>query len=93
MFTMFLSCRSVSAQLNESEDSQGSALTRAGIRLHLTFCRHCTRYLVQMTALRAALRAARTSQVPDDTKGLLCAQFRAWHAGVGKSPSVKPHGR
>jgi hypothetical protein len=90
---MFLSCRSVSSQLNEGEHTDGSKLTRVGLRLHLTFCANCTRYLVQMTALRAALGAARTSEVPADSKGRLCAQFRAWHAGVGKPVAVRPRGR
>ena len=83
---MFLSCRSVAAQLTDGEHT-GTSLTRVGIRLHLTFCRDCTRYLVQMTAVQAALAALRTDDVAAETKIRLGQQFRAWHADLGKRGS------
>ena len=84
---MFLSCRSVAAQLTDGEHNRGTSPTRVGIRLHLTFCRDCTRYLVQMTAVQAALAALRTDDVAADTKVRLGQQFRAWHADLGKPGS------
>jgi hypothetical protein len=81
---MFLSCRSVSAQLTDGKHAHGPPLTRVGIRLHLTFCKDCTRYLVQMRAVRAALGALRTAEVAAETKARLGEQFRTWHAGLGK---------
>ena len=84
---MFLSCRSVAAQLTDGEHTHGPPLTRVGIRLHLSFCKDCARYLVQMTAVKAALSALRTGEVAAETKLRLGEQFRAWHAGLGKRGS------
>jgi hypothetical protein len=80
---MYFSCRSVAAQLTDGEHLH-SRLTRVGLRLHLTFCGDCTRYLAQMKAVRAALAALRTSGVESETKARLGQQFRQWHAGQGK---------
>jgi hypothetical protein len=81
---MFLSCRSVSSQLTDGEHSHGPALTRLGIRLHLGFCKDCTRYLVQLRAVGAALGSLATGEVRDETKARLAAQYRAWQASLGK---------
>lgn len=81
---MFLSCRSVAAQLTDGEHAHGPPLTRVGIRLHLSFCKECARYLAQMRAVQAALAALRTGEVAAETKVRLGQQFRAWHSGLGK---------
>jgi len=65
---MFLSCRSVAAQLTDGEHTHGPPLIRAGIQLHLAFCGDCARYLVQMRAVQAALAALRTDEVAAETK-------------------------
>lgn len=79
---MFLSCRSVAAQLSDGEHTHGPRLTRVGIRLHLTFCKDCTRYLGQIRAVQAALAALQTAGVAAETKIRLGQQFRAWHADL-----------
>ncbi len=84
---MFLSCRSVSTQLTDGELAHCPPLTRAGVRLHLTFCEDCTRYLVQLRAVQAALGALRAGAVSAETKLRFARQFREWHARLEKPGS------
>jgi hypothetical protein len=84
---MFLSCRSVAAQLTDDEHTHGPPLTRMGIRIHLTLCNGCARYLVQLRAVQAALAALRTGEVATEAKLRLGQQFRAWHADLEKQGS------
>lgn len=81
---MFLSCRSVSAQLTDGEHVHGGALCQMGIRLHLALCENCTRYLAQLRAVQAALAALRTGEVTPETKVRLSVRFQSWQAGLGK---------
>jgi hypothetical protein len=84
---MLLTCRSVAAQLTDGEHTHGSPLTRVGIRVHLTFCKDCTRFLVQIRAVQAALAALGSGEVTAEAKVRLNQQFRAWHAGLEKPGS------
>jgi hypothetical protein len=79
-----LFCRSVTAKLTDRRDAHGPWLTRAGIRLHLSVCRDCYRYLRQMKAVQAALAALGEGSVAPDTRARLAERFRAWHAGLPK---------
>jgi hypothetical protein len=81
---MFATCRTVVARLPDHQEGRGSQLARAGVRLHLSFCADCCRYLGQLEAVRGALGALPAAGVSDETRARLLARFRAWRAGAAR---------
>lgn len=70
-------------RLTEGEHAQGPPFASWGLRVHLAFCQDCTRYLVQIRAVQAALAALKKGGVAPETRVQLGQRFRAWHAGLG----------
>lgn len=54
-------CSEVVRLVSSDEYLTAGLLSKLGIRLHLTLCKHCARYLRQMRALAAVLRETRDS--------------------------------
>lgn len=53
-----LRCSEVVRLISSDEYLSAGLLKRLGIRLHLAMCKNCTRYLKQLRAIAAALRAS-----------------------------------
>ena len=76
---MALRCRTVVSHLPEYQDGAGKRLARAGIRLHLACCDHCSAYLARLQAVRVALAVMGRPSEPDgETKSRLLERFRDW---------------
>lgn len=66
------SCKEASDLLSASLDTRLPVARRIGLRLHLLMCKMCSRYRQQLIFLRraAAVYAARTAPLPDETSRL-----------------------
>ena len=53
-----LTCKDLVRLTSGGEIEEASWLRRFSLRLHLLMCRHCRRYLAQLTAIRRAVRNA-----------------------------------
>jgi hypothetical protein len=62
-------CSEVVRLISSDEYLSASPLKRLGIRLHLAMCRNCTRYVRQLRALGAAVRAAGSTGSPSEVEG------------------------
>jgi hypothetical protein len=51
-----LSCKEVTTLIASGALARGSWKERAGARLHLMMCRHCSRYAAQLRAIAAEAR-------------------------------------
>jgi hypothetical protein len=61
-----LRCKEVTRLYASDELAGASTTTRLGVRMHLMFCRHCSRYVRELTRIREAARAlARGPSMPD----------------------------
>ena len=64
-----LTCRDMSERASEFLDGELPFTTRLGFRMHLLMCRHCRRYVEQLSRVVGALRglAAPAPQAPPTT--------------------------
>jgi anti-sigma factor RsiW len=62
-----LSCREVTDKASDYLDAALPPGQRMALRLHLSVCRHCRRYLRQLRATVAALRHLDGADVSEDT--------------------------
>jgi hypothetical protein len=85
---MIPTCRTLILNLTEHEEDDGTWLKRAGVKLHLSLCGECYRFVSQSSLVRAALAGVPAKPISPDTKALLMDRFRAWsarHGGAGKA--------
>jgi hypothetical protein len=75
-------CRTLIRELTDHEEGVGTAIERAGVKLHLALCGDCTRYVEQARAVRAALGTLASGAIAPQTRARLLERFRAWHASL-----------
>lgn len=61
-----LSCREVTRLVSDSHERPLGLRERMSLRMHLTMCSACSKFEVQMTTVRAAMRKLAQSNVPSD---------------------------
>lgn len=83
---MVPSCKNIVLKLTEMEEGHASWAIRTGIRVHLSYCKHCRRYVNQMRAMQRALRViAEEDAVAANVEAALLERFAAWHASKDAS--------
>lgn len=64
---MILTCRQLVEKATEAQEGHLSRLDRIGWALHLSWCRHCRRYVAQLEQTRKWLRLlSRDESAPKD---------------------------
>ena len=89
-----LTCRDVT-RLCASEDIRRAPFARrVAVRLHLLMCRHCCRYVRELSAIGAASRRAFASSNVDNFKRIaleerLIAEIRRVRSSDTRTPDVR----
>ena len=71
-----LSCREVTTLHASDLVHRAPLLTRVRYRMHLTMCRHCSRYVREMTRIAASARAL-YADAPGGTEALLARVLKS----------------
>lgn len=80
-----LTCRKIIENADRYLDEEMGLREHLQVRLHLTMCRHCTRYVEQLEGTIAMLRGLRLEQPAEESKERLVELLR----GNVKEPPLR----
>lgn len=71
-----LKCREITEMANQYLDDDLDLWRGLQVRMHLTVCKHCRRFIEQMRATVDLIRRSRSDAMPDESKDKLAEAFR-----------------